>query len=142
MLSVLHRATGVALAIGLLLVSALLVSAAMGEGAFNTVMDLVRSPVGMIALIGWSFAMIYHMMNGVRHLIWDTGHLFKIEHATIAGYIVFWGAVLVTTGLWSYTILDANRLEDCNIYETNDDGTLGKVLTNRGREKDGSCSLY
>lgn len=107
MLSILHRATGVALAIGTLLVIAILLAAATGEGAYNTVMGLITSPIGTLALLGWSFALIYHMMNGIRHLIWDTGRLFKIQHATIAGYIVFWGAIVLTAGLWAYASTNA-----------------------------------
>jgi succinate dehydrogenase / fumarate reductase cytochrome b subunit len=102
MLSILHRATGVALIIGLLLVFAVIIGAATGEQEFNMIMDCVRSPLGQIAIWGWAFSMVYHTFNGIRHLIWDAGYLFKIENATIAGYIVFWGAVLTTAGLWFF----------------------------------------
>lgn len=77
-LSILHRATGVALAIGTLMVVWLLVSAAIGEAAFMQFMDFATGPLGQFLLLGWSFALFYHMANGVRHLIWDTGRLFNI----------------------------------------------------------------
>lgn len=100
MLSILHRATGAALAVGMLLVAAILISAAMGEEAYSSVMQLTNSWIGCLVLIGFSFALIFHTLNGVRHLIWDTGRLFDIKDATRAGYIVFWGAVILTAALW------------------------------------------
>ena len=100
MLSILHRATGAALAIGLLLVAAILISAGIGEASYNKVLAFTSSWLGQLMLMGWSFALIFHTLNGIRHLIWDTGRLFKIEHATRAGYIVFWGAVILTAALW------------------------------------------
>jgi len=100
MLSILHRATGAALVIGLLLVAAILIGAGMGEASYNKVMSVVTSGIGQFALLGFAFSLIFHTLNGVRHLIWDTGRLFKIEDATRAGYIVFWGAVILTAALW------------------------------------------
>lgn len=100
MLSILHRMTGVALAVGTILFVWLLVATASGEDAFNTFMSVVSSPIGMVALAGWSFALFYHMCNGVRHLIWDTGRLFKIQYATSAGYIVLLSSITLTAFVW------------------------------------------
>ena len=100
MLSILHRLTGVALVFGLVLVAAILISAGIGEAAYNEVMGLSTSWLGQLVLLCFSFSLIFHTLNGVRHLIWDTGRLFKIEDATRAGYLVFWGAVILTAALW------------------------------------------
>ena len=100
MLSILHRATGVALVFGLLLVAALLISAGIGEASYNKVMAVTTSWIGQLALLGFAFSLIFHTLNGVRHLVWDTGRLFKMEDATRAGYLVFWGAVVLTAALW------------------------------------------
>jgi succinate dehydrogenase / fumarate reductase cytochrome b subunit len=99
-LSILHRFCGVALAVGTLLVVAVLLASAMGEPAYTVVMDFIASPVGMFMLFGWSAALFYHLCNGVRHLIWDTGRLFKIEDAYKAGYVVLLISVMLTAGVW------------------------------------------
>lgn len=100
MLSILHRATGVALAIGTLMLVWLLVAAAIGEEAFDVFTSFVGSPIGLFMLFGWSFALFYHMCNGMRHLIWDTGRLFKIENATRAGFIVLFASLILTISVW------------------------------------------
>lgn len=98
--SILHRATGVALSIGLILVAAWLIAAASGQDAYNAVYGIIRSPLGLILLFGWSFALFYHACNGVRHLLWDMGFLFKIENAYKAGYAVLIVSFLLTAGVW------------------------------------------
>lgn len=99
-LSILHRATGVALGIGTLMVVWLLLSAAIGEAAFAQFMDFATSPPGQFLLLGWSFALFYHMANGVRHLVWDTGRMFNIGCAKKAGMLVLLFAVGMTALTW------------------------------------------
>jgi succinate dehydrogenase / fumarate reductase cytochrome b subunit len=99
-LSILHRATGMALVFGIVMVVWMLVSAAMGPEAYSVFRWFVNSWVGQLMLFGWSFCLFYHMSNGVRHLIWDTGRLFKMEHAYIGGYLVLASAFTMTFLLW------------------------------------------
>ena len=101
MLSILHRMTGAALVVGLLLMVWWIAAAAYSEEAYNTFMLLASAWYGQIILAGLSFCYIYHFFNGIRHLIWDSGHLFKIENATAAGYLIFWGSVVITALLWA-----------------------------------------
>lgn len=105
-LSILHRMTGVALAIGTLMLVWLLVASAIGEQAYDQFMSFATSPFGQFLLFGWSFALFYHMCNGVRHLIWDTGRLFNIKKATKAGMIVVMIAFVMTAVTWylAYTV--------------------------------------
>jgi succinate dehydrogenase / fumarate reductase cytochrome b subunit len=100
-MSILHRATGAALAIGGLMLAWWLVALVAGEGAYNTAMNFARSPLGLFMLFGWTFSLYYHLFNGIRHLIWDTGNLFKIENAYIAGYLVLLLTVFATLGTWA-----------------------------------------
>lgn len=100
MMSILHRMTGAALAVGTILVVAILFAAATGEGAYNDVMDFAGSWFGMILLFGWSVALFYHTLNGIRHLIWDMGYLFKIKSAELAGYIILGSTGLLTIITW------------------------------------------
>jgi succinate dehydrogenase / fumarate reductase cytochrome b subunit len=104
MLSILHRACGVALAAGLGFITWMLVAAASGPEQFALVVDLGSSPLGLLMLFGWSFALMYHMCNGIRHLIWDTGHVFEINQATRAGYAVLAAAVILTTLIWAFAL--------------------------------------
>lgn len=99
-LSILHRITGVGLMVGLGLVTWFLVAAASGPEAYAQVQNFCASLIGMLMLLGWTFALFYHLCNGIRHLIWDTGHLFNMDDATRAGYIVLLSASFLTALLW------------------------------------------
>lgn len=99
-MSILNRATGVALAIGTLMVAWWLLAAAISEGAYNIAMEFAGTKIGTLMLFGWSVALFYHLSNGVRHLFWDMGYLFKIKHAYRAGYVVLLSTVLLTAITW------------------------------------------
>ena len=104
-MSILHRATGVALAVGSILLVWWLVAAGVGPDAFQTVHGLLSSGVGQFLLIGWTFSLYYHLCNGIRHLAWDAGWGFEIKSMYVTGYTV-WVLALVLTGisLWvAYT---------------------------------------
>lgn len=98
--SIFHRFTGVALIAGILLVIWWLVAAMYGEDAYNTAMAFSSSPIGKFILFGLTFSLFYHMANGVRHLIWDMGYLFKIKNAYTAGYLVILFACVATVFVW------------------------------------------
>ena len=100
MLSILHRMTGMANVIGLLFISWWLVAATTGSEQYETFIGFVTSPLGRLMLFGWTFSVIYHMCNGIRHLFWDTGKLFKIKDATKAGYAVVTVAFILTALIW------------------------------------------
>ena len=70
-LSILHRITGTVLALGLIALSYWLVSIAGGAQSYAGAARLFGSPIGILFLIGWSFAFYFHLLNGVRHLFWD-----------------------------------------------------------------------
>lgn len=99
-LSILHRLTGVALALGTLLLTYWLVAAASGPEAFATAQSVIGSFLGRLLLFGWSFALFYHLCNGIRHLVWDAGYGFEIETAQRSGLIVVGATVLLTLLSW------------------------------------------
>jgi len=99
-LSILHRATGFALAVGTLLFVWWLISAAAGPQTYAVVEDFLSSWIGTLLLIGWSFAVFYHLCNGIRHLFWDAGRGFEIETVTRSGLIVVVAAVVLTVVAW------------------------------------------
>lgn len=99
-MSILHRMSGAALAMGLVMVMWMLLAAAYGEGAYDRFIGVCNTPVGKLALFGWSAALFYHMCNGVRHLFWDTGRLFALKDAYRSGYIVWIAAALLLIWFW------------------------------------------
>lgn len=99
-LSILHRLTGVALALGLLALCYWFVSLAGGEQAYAAAMRLFSSPVGFLILIGWTFAFLYHLLNGIRHLFWDIGLGFERTPRHASGWFAVLGAVGLTLCIW------------------------------------------
>ncbi len=99
-LSILHRVTGCALSVGLLLFVYWLVAAASGPSAYETARSIFAYPLMRVLLIGFSFAFFYHLLNGVRHLTWDTGHGLERKAARLSGWIVFLGAIATTALFW------------------------------------------
>jgi succinate dehydrogenase / fumarate reductase cytochrome b subunit len=99
-LSILHRVTGCALSVGALLFVYWLVAAASGPEAYADAQGVFAHPLIKLLLVGFSFAFFYHLLNGVRHLAWDTGHGFEKKQARTSGWIAFLGAVVLTALLW------------------------------------------
>lgn len=95
-LSILHRITGVALTLGTLLLTWWLTSAAYGPDTFNTCQAFLGSWVGQILLWGLTFALFYHLGNGVRHLAWDFGWGFELSQLRASGIAVLVFAVVLT----------------------------------------------
>jgi succinate dehydrogenase / fumarate reductase cytochrome b subunit len=99
-LSILHRVTGCALSVGLLLFAYWLVAAARGREAYETAGAFFGHPLVRVLLIGFSFAFFYHLLNGVRHMTRDTGHGLERKPARLSGWIVFLGAIATTALFW------------------------------------------
>jgi succinate dehydrogenase / fumarate reductase cytochrome b subunit len=99
-MSIMHRVSGAALAVGTVAVVWMLAAAASGPATWDSFQSVASSPLGLTALFGWSAALFYHMLNGVRHLVWDSARLFNLQHAKIAGLVVLAGALLLTAVLW------------------------------------------
>ena len=99
-LSILHRGTGLAMAVGFLVLAAWLVSAAAGTVEYDQFTALISSPVGTVLLIGWTFAFFYHLANGIRHLVWDTGRGFEKRQANASAWLVLSAAIVATIVFW------------------------------------------
>jgi succinate dehydrogenase / fumarate reductase, cytochrome b subunit len=106
-LSILHRVTGCALSVGLLLFAYWLVAAASGSAAYETARSFFAHPLVTALLVGFSFAFFYHLLNGVRHLTWDTGHGLERKAARLSGWIVFLGAIACTALFWFLVVRGA-----------------------------------
>jgi len=99
-LSILHRVTGCALSVGLLLLVYWLVAAASGQEAYEKAQVFFAHPLVKLVLVGFSFAFFYHLLNGVRHMTWDTGHGLERKAARLSGWVVFLGAIACTALFW------------------------------------------
>lgn len=99
-LSIAHRASGVALALGLFLLSWWLLALASGPEAFARVEWWKDSVLGVLVLFGYTFVIAYHLGNGIRHLVWDMGYGFDPEVARMSGLAVLAFAGLVTVLIW------------------------------------------
>lgn len=100
-LSILHRATGLALSVGLIVLVAWLFSAASGPESYSLVVSTLDSTFGRVCLAGWSFAFFFHLSNGIRHLVWDAGFGFEIRQANASAWFVLLLALVLTTLFWA-----------------------------------------
>lgn len=96
MLSIFHRVTGCGLMVSAVLVVWWFLGAAGGPESFANADGWITSLLGDLILFFSVFGLWYHAMNGIRHLIWDSGHMMEIEQATLSGYIVLGAAGLLS----------------------------------------------
>ena len=101
MLSILHRMTGAALALGSVMLAWWLFAALAGEHAFSLLRDFRESLIGQLMLFGWLFCFVYHFLNGIRHLKWDAGFGLELKSVYRTGYIVVIGSVILTVMIWT-----------------------------------------
>lgn len=98
--SILHRATGIALAVGSLLLAWWLLAAAAGPDYYAMVQAIMGSWLGRLILFGFTWALLYHLLSGIRHLFWDTGRGFELPTANRASWLVIAGSVVLTVLAW------------------------------------------
>jgi succinate dehydrogenase / fumarate reductase cytochrome b subunit len=104
-MSILHRASGVALGVGALLMTWWLL-ALLGEPSdFDEVQGFLGSIIGRLLLLGWTWALFYHFFNGIRHLVWDTGHALDLPSVYRGGWAVIALSMLLTATTWLAALL-------------------------------------
>lgn len=97
--SIFHRATGIALGAGTLILAWWLIAAAMGPDAYADFAAVAGHWFGRLALLGFTVAFTYHLLNGVRHLFWDAGKGFEKATARFTGWLV-----VVLTGVFTLAV--------------------------------------
>lgn len=98
--SILHRATGVAMAVGFIVLVGWLFDAASGPEVYASFIRVMDSTLGCVALVGFSWAFFYHLANGIRHLVWDTGRGLEKEQANASAWFVIVTSVVLTAIFW------------------------------------------
>lgn len=99
-LSILHRGAGVVNAVGGLFVVAWLVFVASDADCYAWCQQILSAWFGKLALFVFSASLIYHLLNGIRHLLWDIGWGMEIETVVKTGYLVIALAIGLTGLLW------------------------------------------
>ncbi len=100
MLSITHRVTGAALYFGMLIVAWWLLAAASGPNAYATFQSAIGSIVGQIILFGYTWALIQHLLGGIRHLIWEFGYGFGATEREWLARASLFGSIVLTLLIW------------------------------------------
>lgn len=103
--SILHRATGMALYVGILVLAGWVVALASGPDAFDAYCALLGSPPGLVVLFGLTVAFLYHLANGVRHLVWDSGKGFEPKTADMTGWAAIAFGLVAGVLIWIIAFL-------------------------------------
>ena len=104
-MSIMHRITGAALYFGMILIAAWLVAAASGEESFNQANALFGSLVGQIILFGFTWALLHHLLGGLRHIMWDLGYGFEKEFSTKLAKANLAASIALTILVWIVVVV-------------------------------------
>lgn len=99
-MSIVHRITGGALYFGTILVAAWLIAAASGEASYDSVSWLFGTLLGKLVLFGYTWALVHHMLGGLRHFMWDLGYGYEKHFATRMAKATIVGSVALTVLIW------------------------------------------
>lgn len=103
-MSLLHRVSGIILSLGALGLAWWLLAVAQGGDAYDRIAACLASPLGMIGLAALSLSLVYHLLNGIRHLLWDAGHGMEIPELYRSGYVVAVLTVVLTAAIWFFAM--------------------------------------
>ena len=99
--SILHRATGMALYVGAIIVAAWALALGAGPDAYQAFVDIMASPLGRFVLVGLTLSLFYHLANGLRHLFWDAGMGLSVTASTQSGIMAMAFSVVATITVWA-----------------------------------------
>ncbi len=103
-MSIVHRITGGALYFGTLLLAWWLIAIAQGPDALATVNMVMGHPIGKLILIGFTWALVHHMLGGLRHFIWDVGRGFNLGTVNMMSWLTIIGSLIITAVLWAWAL--------------------------------------
>jgi len=102
LLSITHRITGVINLLALILIFFWLLGLSFGENNYELFLLIINSFFGKFILIGFTWSMSFHILSGIRHLVWDLGYGFEIKTANISGIIVIICSLVLTIVFWLF----------------------------------------
>ena len=100
LLSILFRIAGIGITVGAFVFAWWLLAVAQGGDAYERAAACLASPVGMVALFLFSLGMVYHLLAGIRHLLWDAGWGFELPEVYRSGYAVVGLTLVLTAAIW------------------------------------------
>ena len=100
LLSISHRISGVINLFSLILIFLWLLILSLGENNYESFLLVINSFIGKFFLIGFTWSMSFHLLSGIRHLIWDFGYGFEIKTANISGIVVIISSLILTVIFW------------------------------------------
>ena len=102
LLSIIHRISGVINLLALILIFFWLLFLSLGESNYELFLESINSFFGKFILIGFTWSMSFHLLSGIRHLVWDLGYGFEVKTANISGAIVIVSSLLLTIIFWLF----------------------------------------
>lgn len=99
--SITHRATGMAMKLGVLLLAWWIIAAAMGPDSYAVFARVAAHPIGETVLFGFIWALAFHMLNGIRHLFWDVGYGFEVKTAFRTAALVYVLSVVIAVAVFA-----------------------------------------
>jgi len=99
-MSIAHRVSGGALYFGTLLLAWWLIAAASGPGAYANVQAFTSSFIGRLIVFGYTWALLHHLLSGIRHFVWDLGYGFKPNEREMLTWGALIGGISLTVLLW------------------------------------------
>jgi len=100
LLSITHRISGLINLFSLILIFFWLLILSLGESNYELFLLMINSFIGKFILIGFTWSMSFHLLSGIRHLVWDFGYGFEIKTANISGIIVIISSLVLTVIFW------------------------------------------
>ncbi len=103
--SITHRATGIALAAGFVLLAWWLIAASLGPESYDLFGRAAGTIIGEVILFGFLWSLSYHLLNGIRHLAWDIGYGFPVPTAHVTAALVYLGSLLLAAGAFAVGLM-------------------------------------
>ena len=100
--SITHRATGVALSVGVLVLAWWLVAISYGPEGYQGFYELIGTPIGLLALFGFTWSLAFHTLQGIRHLAWDLGYGYKVETARLTALLVIALSFVIAAAIFAF----------------------------------------
>ena len=102
LISITHRISGVINLLALILIFFWLLFLSLGESNYELFLESINSFFGKFILIGFTWSMSFHLLSGIRHLVWDLGYGYEIKTANISGIIVIISSLILTIIFWLF----------------------------------------
>lgn len=103
-MSIIHRISGAALYFGTVILVCWLLAVATGRGNYDLFTSLLKTPVGLAVMAGYTWALVHHALGGIRHLIWDTGRGFTLWVVNTMSWLTIVGSLAITAAIWAFIL--------------------------------------